>query len=134
MTIDMLKEKQYIDDIEFILHRDGMFAVSRCGKILGRSGKILKPKNQGAYLIVSYQADLKKIRHKYVHRLVAETFISNPNNLPYVNHLDGNKLNNYFGNLEWCTPRENSKHAICNGLAWNLPQKGECGFRSKSND
>lgn len=46
----------------------------------------------------------------YAHRLVAETFIPNPDNLPVVNHKDGNKLNNNIDNLEWTTYSENTQH------------------------
>lgn len=117
--------------ILFKLHHSGLFCVSECGKILGKSGRMLKPKSQGNYLIVNYQADNKKIRNKYIHRLVAETYLPNPENLEYVNYKDGNKLNNCIDNLEWCSPRNNSLHAVKFGLVWNLPEKGQCGFRSK---
>ena len=53
---------------------------------------------------------------KYAHRLVAEAFIDNPNNLPIVNHLDGNKLNNNLSNLEWTSYSENAIHAYSNNL------------------
>lgn len=53
---------------------------------------------------------------KYVHRLVAEAFIPNPNNLPEVNHIDGNRQNNNVSNLEWVTSQGNKLHAIRTGL------------------
>lgn len=52
----------------------------------------------------------------YVHRLVAITHIQNPNNLPEVNHKDGNRQNNSVSNLEWCTNLKNIRHAINTGL------------------
>lgn len=51
-----------------------------------------------------------------IHREVAKAFIPNPNNLPQVNHKDGNKNNNCVTNLEWITNRDNAHHAIQNGL------------------
>jgi hypothetical protein len=52
----------------------------------------------------------------FVHRLIALTFISNPDNKPQINHKDGNKLNNHYDNLEWNTNQENQLHAYKTGL------------------
>lgn len=54
---------------------------------------------------------------KMIHRLVAETFIPNPDGKPQVNHIDGNRLNNNVDNLEWVTNAENTRHAYRTGLA-----------------
>lgn len=56
------------------------------------------------------------LNRDYIHRIVAETFIDNPENKEYVNHIDGNKNNNNIDNLEWSTPSENMVHASISGL------------------
>lgn len=74
--------------------------------------RIIKVNKCGRY----YKHTLKnkksnKKRTTSIHRLVAEAFIPNPNNLPQVNHIDGNRYNNNVKNLEWCTASENVRHA-----------------------
>lgn len=58
-----------------------------------------------------------------VHRLVAQSFIPNPNNYETINHIDCNKLNNSIDNLEWCSRNRNTKHAWENGLYSNFTYK-----------
>lgn len=74
-------------------------------------GRILKPFKAGAnYLYVDLsKGDIREKRS--VHRMVAIAFIENKNNLPEVNHIDGNKANNAIQNLEWVTRKENQNHA-----------------------
>lgn len=70
-------------------------------------GKILKPfNNTKGYLKVKLNTN----KNYYVHRLVAITFIDNPNNLEIVNHIDNDSLNNCVDNLEWVNSRENACH------------------------
>lgn len=57
-----------------------------------------------------------KRKNWLVHRLIAITFLPNPNNYPEINHIDGNPKNNRVDNLEWCTASYNMKHAYKNGL------------------
>ena len=103
-----------------------MYQVSDTGivKSVGRLGldgrnvneKVLKPYMMpNGYLTVCLRKDGITSR-VYIHRVVCEAFIDNPNNLPVVNHKDGNKTNNTIPNLEWTTYSYNNQHAIKSGL------------------
>lgn len=81
-------------------------------------GGVTSTKKMQGYKFVVLSKN-KKTRSFYVHRLVASAFISNKKNKTQVNHIDGNKLNNNVDNLEWCTPLENTAHAIKNKLTPN---------------
>lgn len=119
----------YIQDIDGnwkdVIGFEGLYQVSDDGrvrslprlKICGFNGKqsvqkgrILKPghTNDG-YAFVNLVKDGKSKPH-YIHRLVAQAFIPNPLNLPYVNHKDENPKNNAVWNLEWCTPKYNANY------------------------
>lgn len=78
--------------------------------------KTLKPYDNGyGYMLVDMRKNGKRYT-RLVHRLVAEVFIPNPNNLPQINHKDGNKANNSVSNLEWCTCSDNQFHAFKHSL------------------
>lgn len=81
--------------------------------------------NEKGYVCVVLSIDSKPKKHK-VHRLVAQTYLDNPENHPEVNHIDGKKRNNHYSNLEWCTRRYNMKHAWENGL---IKRKKKHGIR-----
>lgn len=84
------------------------YEINELGQVRHNS-KILKPEIRSGYLSVNLCKNGKRT-HKRIHRLVAETFIPNPDNLPIVNHKDGNKVNNQLENLEWCDNTYNSQY------------------------
>ena len=92
------------------------YTINEDGYIYNKNNKKIKSyiTNKG-YVAVQLKRD-KKRYHKLVHRLVAETYIPNPNNKPQVNHINGNKTDNRVGNLEWVTAEENVNHRQKNGL------------------
>lgn len=86
-----------------IVGYEGLYQVSNLGRVRNKYMHILRPRpDKNGYLRVNL---LK--RFYSVHRLVANTFISNPNNYTEINHKDENKSNNSVGNLEWCSRQYN---------------------------
>lgn len=67
------------------------------------------------YFIVTLVNESER-KNQFIHRLLAQYFLPNPNNKPQINHIDGNKQNNCLSNLEWVTAKENAQHAVQTGL------------------
>ena len=87
------------------------YKISTLGNIRSEKTKnIMKPYPRNGYLSVGLYSNSKRKNYK-IHRLVAITFLTNPNNLEVVNHKDGNKINNCLENLEWVTLSENAQHS-----------------------
>ena len=92
--------------------------------------KILKPSlHNNGYLRIhlTKKGEKGKGINIYPHRMVAELFIPNPENKPYINHIDGGRFNNYVENLEWVTEKENLDHAVKLGLI----KSGENNYQAK---
>ena len=89
------------------------YEITKSGEIINKhTGRTVKPQLNGkGYGRVAIGKKLY-----FVHRLVAEKYVPNPDNKLQVNHKDGNKLNNNADNLEWVSNQENRNHALENGL------------------
>lgn len=123
---------------------EGLYEVSNLGRVksLARTckgrGNGRKPIRErilclevssGGYVLVRLSMD-GRTKHCLVHRLVAEAFIPNPNNLPQVNHKNENKADNRVENLEWCTEKYNMNYGECiSKIKKNQPHKrGVCQY------
>lgn len=91
------------------------YYVDESGKVFNRFGKQMSSCVAGReYPYVEFRHKVNgKIERKryYIHRLVAESFLPNPNNLTQINHIDGVKENSHISNLEWVSPSENQMHS-----------------------
>ena len=115
--------------MEWIKGYEGRYKITEQGHVYSLlSGRYLSPTirnksetrpkdRQNDYLAIGlYKKGDRQAKLHSIHRLVAETYIPNPDNLPEVNHKDGNKRNNDVSNLEWSTRSGNAKHSWDTGL------------------
>ena len=120
-----------IEEWKDIPEYEGIYQVSNIGRIKRLEYKrinnltntisifkehLLKPRIKNNLYFKVTLCKNNEIKAKYIHRLVAITFLPNPENKPQVNHIDGNKLNNNVDNLEWVTESENMQHAYSHNL------------------
>lgn len=107
-----------VETWKYIPGYDKKYKVSNTGKVVNTQkrkhnsdmGYILTPSINRGYERVTLADRMHKLKHVFVHRLVALAFVPNPNNYVVINHKDENKLNNNADNLEWCTVQYNSTY------------------------
>jgi hypothetical protein len=101
----------------YLVDRSGRVYVTTMTSRTGRVINLEKPrmlkevKDSYGYCVVSLNSETTKNKVHKVHRIVAEAYLDNPNNLPQVNHKNGNKTDNRVENLEWISPRDNVLHS-----------------------
>ena len=109
------------------------YYVSEDGRVWSNKGRgrwLLPQLSKKGYLRVCLRCSGKSYWF-FVHRLVAGRFVPNPQNHPQVNHMDGNKVNNHYTNLEWVTAQQNTDHAVVTGLRDHLNEPVDC-FSAKT--
>ena len=115
LSVDDLPDETWRD----IVNYDGLYQISNCGRIKSfqrKKPRIMKPAiDSGGYMNIRLSKDGTAKNHN-MHVLVARAFVANPYSKPEVNHINGNKWDNHFDNLEWVTDSENKYHAYRTGL------------------
>ena len=111
IKIDVYGENYYINR-EGVIYRASY--VTNDGKYI-KSKIVTQSLGKNGYYYVNLRHD-GKTKLAYVHRIIAETYVDNPENKEQVNHINGDKKDNRIENLEWVTPKENTQHSIYNGM------------------
>ena len=111
---------------------EGLYAITSCGKVWSyKRKKFLEPYTDGnGYLKVKLFKDNEEKQYR-IHRLVAEAYLPNPENLPQVDHIDNDRTHNYLNNLQWITHRDNvrkgrNKPILQYDLDGNFIREWEC--------
>lgn len=105
---------EIVEEYKDIIDYEDAYQISNFGNVRNKkTGRILKPTEgkTDKYYYISLCKDSKQKNTK-IHRLVAEYFVENPENKPYVDHIDNNKLNNLYTNLRWATHQENRRNIV----------------------
>lgn len=108
-----MKANELMIGFKYIPEYEMLYSIDRNGNVFSHiSGKILKshPNHRG-YLMVDLYKD-GKVKKCVIHRLVAITYVPNPNNFPEIDHIDTNRQNNNVENLRWCTRKENCNNPL----------------------
>ena len=125
MLVKAMFPKDFIKDLEgfkeikgfpdyYINNKGTVIRLQRFLNVIIDINILSSCKGPGGYLIVTLYDINKKRTTKYIHKLVAETFISNPNNYNQINHKDEDKTNNNVDNLEWCNAKYNINYSTRN--------------------
>lgn len=107
-----------MSEVKYLLKEYPGYLITKSGDIFSKPNKtrstlrkLSSYKGYYGYSVVGIRVDGKQKTVK-IHRLLAQTFIPNPDKLPFVNHIDENTSNNALSNLEWCTPKYNSNYSV----------------------
>jgi len=142
MFINIIKEStmvisSQVNEIWKPLKRfEDKYEISNLGRVRNKKTKLfrqfqIQKKGKGYYCFNVYDEKNKKTVKIMVHRAVAEMFIPNIDNKPYINHIDGNSFNNCVNNLEWVTAKENVEHSF---MQKNKTYKHQLGARKLSDE
>jgi hypothetical protein len=109
--------------MQWIKGYEGKYYITKQCEIFSfKHKKMSQTDNGNGYLCVALRKEVNKKKTVRVHRIIAQSFIENPNNYPIINHKNGIKTDNRLENLEWCSYSGNNQHAYDTGL--HLPKSG----------
>lgn len=117
LLLPEIKGQVNITGVDFYRIEKSAYYISKCGMVYSSKRKrVLVCQKRGNYKCFQLSDGVYKknegSRRRFIHRIIAEYFVPNPECKPYVNHIDNNPLNNHYTNLEWVTNKENRIHYV----------------------